>query len=289
MKNILLLLFVLSSLSLYAQTISNDKLYLGQTPPGNTPVIFAPGIISLTDRRETKIVFSPAGNECLIGIGEASTFKILYSKYENGLWSDVKPSAFIADGRAQEPFISPDGKKIFFTSHADIYVSSREGSTWSAPVKLESPVNTAAEEYHPTVTFNGTLYFCSMRDNSKGDIYRSKYVNGNYTKVEKLDSLLHCKNGAWDPFIAPDESYIIFTSIYPDGYGMEDQYISFNKNGQWTNPKNLGSKINTNKIEYGSYISPDNKYYFFSRPDGWGTNIPADIYWVKADFIDSLK
>lgn len=285
---ILFLSIAITSTSLFAQEIPVDSLYLGQTPPTDTPVVFAPGRISFPERRETKIVFSPANNECMIGIGESGTFKILYSKFENGSWSEPIPTTFITNTRAQEPFFSPDGQKFFYTSLADIYMSNREGQTWATPVKLGPPVNTTSEEYHPTVTLNETLYFCSMRNNSGGDIYRSVYDNGSYSIVEKLDNKIPCPYNAFDPFIAPDESYIIFTSIYPDGFGNEDQYISFNKNGRWTNPKNLGPKINTNKIEYGSYISPDNKYYFFSRPDGWGTNIPADIFWVSAGFVDSL-
>ena len=269
--------------------IPSDSLYFGQTPPDNTPIVFAPGFISLTNRRETKIVFSPANDECMIGIGESGTFKILYSKYDNDFWSVPEPANFITNTRTIEPFFSPDGQQIFFTSYADIYVSNKENQTWSTPIKLGSPINTPTEEYHPTVTLNRTLYFCSMRDNSCGDIYRSVFQNGNYSIVEKLDKVINKPYHAWDPFIAPDESYIIFTSIYPDGFGNEDQYISYNKNGRWTYPKNLGPKINTNKIEYGSYISLDNKYYFFSRPNGWGPNIPADIYWVSASFIDSLK
>jgi hypothetical protein len=132
-----------------------------------------------------------------------------------------------------------------------------------------------------------------MRENSSLNIYRARYENGNYNFVEKLPEVVNRhnsqQNGAWDPYIAPDESYIIFTSIRSGGYGQEDQYISYNRNGIWTNPKNVGPKINTNAIEYGSYISPDNKYYFFSRPSGWGPNAPADIYWVSANFIDSLR
>lgn len=294
MKKTFQLLFVNSVMliplmSVYAQAIPDDSLYFGQTPPGDTPVVFAPGRISFPNRRETKIVFSPANNESLIGVGASGTLKILYSKYDSSFWSVPQPADFITNNFAIEPFFSPDSQKIFFTSYADIYVSNRQGQTWSAPVKLGSPVNTLAEEYHPTVTNNGTLYFCSGRDNPLPDIYRSKYENGNYTTVEKLSRVFNMPYHAWDPFIAPDESYMIFTSIHPDGFGNEDQYISYNKNGSWTNPKNLGSKINTNKIEYGSYISPDSKYYFFSRPDGWGPNISADIYWVSSGFIDSLR
>jgi hypothetical protein len=47
--------------------------------------------------------------------------------------------------------------------------------------------------------------------------------------------------------------------------------------------------INTGAIEYGSYVSCDGEYYFFSRPAGWGPNIEADIYWVSTSFIDSIK
>jgi len=133
-----------------------------------------------------------------------------------------------------------------------------------------------------------------MRGNSAFAVYNSAYENGTYSAIEKLPDVINRHNsdqdGAYDPFIAPDESYIIFSSIRSGGYGQADQYISYNRNGSWTNPKNLGSSINSNAIEYGSYVSPDNKYYFFSRPAGWGPNAAADIYWIKIDeLIDSLR
>jgi hypothetical protein len=263
--------------------------YFNQIPPGDTAKIFAPGIISLDNRRETKIVFSPDCRECLIGIGESGKRKILYAKQDSGKWSEFVPADFITNDRAQEPFFSPDSQSIFFTSHADIYVSTRINKAWTTPIKLVSPINSDSEEYHPTVTLNGTLYFCSKRD-GEYCIYRSKYENEKYSAVEKLDTTINSRYGAWDPYIAPDESYVIFTSIYPDGYGKQNQYISFhNVNGTWSSPRNLGSSINTNKVEYGSYISPDKKYYFFSRPRGWMPNDSADIYWINADFIDLLR
>jgi hypothetical protein len=281
---------IITSSSLCAQVVPPDSLYWGQTPPGDSAIVFAPGVISLSDRRETKIVFSQDGLECLISVGEDSRFKILYSNHYSGYWLEPVPASFIPFNHSPiEPFFTPDSLHIFYTSNADIYMCTKVNQLWSTPVKLSSPVNTKSAEYHPTVTFDGTLYFCSTRDNTLPEVYRSKYENGNYTTVEKLDKVINMPDHAWDPFIAPDESYIIFTSIRTGGYGQEDQYISYNKNGHWTNPKNLGSKINTNKIEYGSYVSPDNKYYFFSRPSGWGPNIAADIYWASASFIDSLK
>ena len=275
------------------QSIPTDSLYLGQTPPGDSAIVFAPGNVSLPNRRETKLVFSPNNQECLIGIGTNNTFQILYTDFYSGYWKTRTPAYFIPTSRPIEPFFSPDSLYVFITSFADIFRCSRINQTWSTPVVLDSPVNTSFEEYHPTTALNKTLYFCSNRENSTLFIFRSVCENGNYSTVEKLPDVINrtdeTQHGAYDPFIAPDESYIIFTTIRPDGFGKEDQYISYHRNGNWTNPKNLGSSINSGAIEYGSYVSPDNKYYFFSRPVGWGPNAAADIYWIKIDdLIDSL-
>jgi hypothetical protein len=294
MKKIIISISCLMLISMgFAQPIPADSLYLGQIPPGDSAIIFAPGTISLPNRRETKIVFSPNNEECLIGIGINNTFQILYADFYNGYWKAPIPAYFITNSRPIEPFFSPDSLQIFFTSYADIYWSASLNQTWQAPVILASPVNTGFEEYHPTTSLNGTLYFCSMRENSGGYLYRSVIENGNYPTVEKLDVVINRHNseqdGAYDPYIAPDESYIIFSSIRSDGHGQADQYISYNRIGSWTNPKNLGPTINTSGIEYGSYVSPDGKYYFFSRPVGWGPNAAADIYWIRIDeLIDSL-
>jgi hypothetical protein len=68
---------IITSSSLCAQVVPPDSLYWGQTPPGDSAIVFAPGVISLSDRRETKIVFSQDGLECLISVGEDSRFKII--------------------------------------------------------------------------------------------------------------------------------------------------------------------------------------------------------------------
>jgi hypothetical protein len=281
----ILILIVTEFETSYSQQLP-DSAYFGQIPPGLTPKVFAPGLISLSGRRDTKIVFSPDGLECFIGTVLNSTFTFLYTKQTNGHWSDPVQADFLGTSDKREPFISPDGQKLFFVRNANIYVSIKDvNQQWSTPSKLASPVNSSAQEWHPTVTSDGTLYFCSTRTNPMC-IYRSQLENGQYRTVGKLDSTINSQYGAGDPYIAPNENYLIFSSTWPDGYGESDQYISYhNGDGIWTNPENLGSAINTNGIEYGSYISYDDKYYFFSRPAGWGPNIEADIYWIDACVI----
>ena len=265
-----------------SQQIS-DGPYLGQKPPGTKPEVFAPGIISLPDRRETKIVFSPDGQQCFIMAGS-----LLYTKQQNGHWLLPDIAHFLGKGGAGEPFFSPNEQRFFFVRKADIWMSTISSEKWSKPIKLDKPINTEAEEWHPTVTLNGTIYFCSSRNNPSGkyNIYCSKLKDSKYVTIKRLDSIINSQYGAWDPFIASDESYLIFSSNRPNGYGRVDQYISFqNKDGSWSEPNNLGPTINTNAIEYGSYITFDGKYFFFSRSEGWGANVPSDIYWVDSKVI----
>lgn len=257
--------------------------YFNQIAPGDTAKIFSTSFITLKIRGATKIVFSPDGQECLV----RTDIGVLYSKQENGHWADFTHPGFLGNLRLGEPFFSPDSQRIFFSggATADIWVSNRSNHTWTTPQLIPAPVSLDTSlEYHPTAALNGALYFCSKREGVYC-IYRSQYLNGNYSTIEKLDTIINSRYGAWDPFIAPDESYMIFTSIHPDGYGKEDQYISYNKNGHWTNPKNLGSEINTDKTEYGSYVGPENTYYFFCRR----TKIAAEMYWVSASFIETLR
>jgi len=67
------------------------------------------------------------------------------------------------------------------------------------------------------------------------------------------------------------------------GYGHRDLYLSLRRaDGTWSKPRNLGPKINTAYIEHGGRISPDKKYMFFTRSNGWDPgNHAADIYWVE--------
>ncbi len=69
-----------------------------------------------------------------------------------------------------------------------------------------------------------------------------------------------------DPFVAPDESYLIFTSTRPGGFGREDLYIGYKKvDGSWTEPKNMGKTINSSGVDFCPMLSPDGKYLFFTR------------------------
>jgi hypothetical protein len=265
------------------ELVPPDGPYLGQKPPGLTPEVFAPGLVSVPGRRVTKVVFSPDGQEAFIRTAfSRADRRLLHTRQQGGHWSAMQPADSLksqaTDSDYGEPFVAPDGRKLFLVKNADIWVSIRENAAWAKPSPLPAPVSTPSEEWHATVTLDGTLYFCSNRDKPQGGyaIYRARLREGQYAQVEKIDGTINSEYGAWDPFIAPDESYLVFTSTRPGGYGKEDQYISYRRGGGWSEPRNLGPAINTSESEYGSYVSPDGKYYFFSRPAG------GSIFWVDS-------
>ena len=86
------------------------------------------------------------------------------------------------------------------------------------------------------------------------------------------------------PGIAPDESFLVFNPVQPRGLGDADLYLSLRQSdGTWTTPRNLGPRVNSAYLDIGPYISPDKKYMFFTRSNGWYENPyrdNSDIYWM---------
>ncbi len=286
-------LVLISSTICIAQQIP-DGPYFGQEPPGLIPEIFAPGIICLENRYEQNAAFSPDGTEFFFSLTNSSWgwFTIMYTKQENGHWTTPVTASFLGDFYNCEPCFSHDGQKLFFTSprpsappwNTDIWMTERTETGWKEPVNLGPQVNSDTFEWHVSVTTDGTLYFLSRRAGGEGlgDLYCSRLTDNGYSRAENLGYPINTNSQEGDPFIAPDESYLIFTSHRSGGYGKGDLYISFRKNdGSWGTPVNLGPHFNTAAYENGSTISPDGKFLFFTRRQDWNTNIDSDIYWVS--------
>ncbi|MFA4853334.1 MAG: putative Ig domain-containing protein, partial [Bacteroidales bacterium] len=277
--------------------------YLGQTPPGDSAIIFAPGKISLESRFEQCIAFSPDGKELVFGVSNSNWnyMSIFIMKYDGSSWSEPIKAPFLGDtDNGLTPIYSYDNSKIFFTSHRpqypalDIWMSERTETGWKAPVKMGPPINTPSIEFEVSISANNTLYFSSTRPGGIGDQdnYSSKLEDGKYKNAINLGSPINSNKGNDTPFIARDESYLIFASDRVGSYETDkrDLYISYRKNDNtWTNPKNMGSKINTTGYDLFPYVSPDNKYMFFTRRDSWLNSSPSKIYWISASIIDDLK
>ncbi len=272
--------------------------YMGQTPPGESPELFAPGIVSSIWGLHSAAAFSPDGNMAMwapmITIpGELySTGGILMSERVNGRWTPPRFTAFTGDKEGDVPFFSPDGKRVYFMSmmappddpksrKERIWYVDRTAERWSAPKLVNAAVNDYPHHWHFSVDANHTLYFGSSVPEGlgEGDIYSAKLVDGEWQKPENLGAPVNSEKGEGMPFIAPDGSYLIFSRAY-------DLYISYRKeDGVWTEPVNLGKPINSPSIEICPMVSPDGKYMFFLSQRGGESH----IWWVDAGFIKKLK
>ena len=273
--------------------------YLGQNPPGMTPEVFAPGIIS-TDATEGASSFAHDHSFYLFARARSLEDGILITEQRNGSWSKPRLAAFSAGAHDWDFMLAPDGKTVFVASgrpadsqevtlqYHRIWVSKRVEQGWSTPQLLPPPVNTGQHDSYPSITTDGTLYFFSRRDGGLGlaDIYKSTASGGKFTNVKNLGETINTEYHEVDPYIAPDESYLIFCSDRPGGFGKDDFYITFRRtNGSWTEPHNMGAKFNTAHHEYIPYVTPDGKYFFFTSNVGGD----RDIFWVDARVIEEFR
>jgi hypothetical protein len=282
-------LMLLCSISI-SQTIPPDSLYFGQTPPGNTPQLFAPGIVSLPGRNEAVITFSPDGSTVFFYIQkypQPGTPFIMSTTY-SAHWPSPDTVPFAAGRSTAEPFLAYNGTRLYMyatnaVNHegiADLSYSLLQNGVWGDPVSMGDPPNSDSYQYHPCIVGDSSVYFSS----NAGHVCRSQYINGLYqSRVILPRPVNYIGSPTWgDPYVAPDESYMVIKAIRDGGFGQNDLYIAYRKtDGSWTNPKNLGDVINTPYDETSGDITPDGLYMTY------GSN--EDLYWVGTVFIDSLK
>ena len=269
--------------------------YLGQKPPGTTPAVFAPNLVS-TEAGELNSVFPPDGREFYF----TRQRRVHEVRDQDGVWGRPQRLAVAGDYSTVDMFVTGDGKRMYVCStrplagqgepknDRDIWVVTRTAQGWSEPTNLGETVNSPKDDLYPTLTARGDLYFCSRREGGKGrhDIYRAGLANGSFGQPVNVGSPINSPASDFDPYVAPDESYIIFASDRPGGLGNADLYISFRtKEGSWSEPRNMGAQVSSPYLDYAPMVSPDGKYLFFTSGRGGAD----DIYWVNARVIDAMR
>jgi Tol biopolymer transport system component len=309
-------------MALHSRQVDFPKLtgpYLGQTLPGMTPEIFAPGIISTELHDDAAPVFSPDGNEVyfriVYKIEETNYGTIFMMRLENGVWSSPKVAPFSGQYMDGSVTFSKDFQKLYFGStrsdgdklsgDLDLWEVSRVGSGWGKPNRLRE-LNSEGNESYPSESSDGALYWTveAKRNDPKPEIFRSRRIDGQWTKRERVN-FFRGSDSARNFVFAPDGSFILFTMGTPDH--DVDLYVGFKRDdGSWGDPINLGPAVNSSYMDKCPSLSPDGKFLFFvsSRPNGnknpqkvWPHPLfknlkeifSADVYWVSSKIIDELR
>ncbi len=268
-----------------------ENPYFGEKPPGLTPKLFAPPIVSPDGLFEGGN-FSPDMKEYYFsrknGKYEKRTFFVI--RYENNSWGNESETDI------RYPKFSKDGNIIYVGNK----YRERIECGWSELKSLGPPFS---DKHIMGISFSdyGTSYFdeISFDQNNKPDtigaISYSRLVNGKYEPRQKLGKDIN--TGTWiaHPYIAPDESYLIWDQKGAGGYGQADIFISFKqKDGPWLPGINMGNIINTELSESGAYVTVDGKYLFFTRgewevkEDG-SENWVGKPFWVDSQIIENLR
>ncbi|NHJ48139.1 MAG: hypothetical protein FK733_10155 [Asgard group archaeon] len=273
--------------------------YLGLPLPGLEPEIFAPGVVNTHHHEHSGPTFTPNGLEFYWSRwrrpdpDKELPQVIMFMKQVNGIWSKPEVASFSGKYSDGGPVFSYDGQKIFFYSTRpnlkwgehdnNIWFVERTPKGWSEAIKLDVPINNDKIQAGPSIAKNGNLYYCSYSERIDDvEIVRSIIKENKFQKPKALGGHFNTAYRDWLPCIAPDESYIIYSSNGPKNIGRYDLYISFKSDeDQWSNPINLGEKINSKGTERFPCLTLDGKFLFFVRD--------STIYWVSAKIIDNFK
>ncbi len=263
---------------------NNRAAYLGQQPPGNTPEVFAKGLLVDSGIVLGRMSFSNDGKAFFYSFAkhwfssEGSGTKELV--FDGQRWQ--KPVVIAED--LTNPALSPDDKTLYLGApNGQVWVMHKSSQGWSKPeFWLQQPYGL----YNFQATKSGTYYTGSNgTSGSKSDWSTYDFckltISGKDTTISSLGKTINTNAFDGDFFIAPDESYIIISAKETSSYECE-LWISFQKkDNTWSEPQSLGPEINDGLAHrFGQYVSPDGKYLFYTR--GTSEN-DCNFYWVRFD------
>jgi len=261
----------------------------------NQALIYEPGIIS--DDGAFGFTLSPDGRTAywVMSKGKRDTLRIVMAERqgdgkwqapvvapfstERGLWKDI------------DPMFSPDGNLLIFQSNRpsavrqdtkrfDVWMVQRTPTGWTSPVPFDPVINTDSSESFLSIANSGNVYYTVENGRHQGDLFMAKRKGKQYDKPQRLLPPLNSDARESNPFIAPDESYLIYAAPAPGGQGDSDLFISFRQRRGWSKPINLGTGINSSQNEFCPFLHPGEDRLYFTRMQRTTSRNVENIYYV---------
>jgi len=275
----------------------------------NGPGLFAPGAISGA-ADDMSPAFSPDGNTVFFSRGNDSGSVILESHRLKGAWSTPVIAPFSGKWNDLEPAMAPDGSFLVFASNrpaaneakptdgrfdgkvfpalgGSLWRVDRRGAEGDGPKRLPDAINADTGTFSPSVAADGSVYFMRpARPNGRFALYRSQYRDGAYQAATPV-GVGDATTEDVDPAIAPDESFIVYSSNHPERHDPKRLQIAFRQYGEWGAPIDLGDEINETGSNIESRLGSDHCTLYFStntvppasfpRPQGQADQLLAQM------------
>ncbi len=276
------------------------------------PIMLAPDHLA-SSLDEYNGTFSTNGSEFYFTTNTPKKGIICFTTLgQDNQWNKPKIAAFSGKYSEYDPLFSPDGKRLYFSSDRPLHAEDSAGTTriwyvekqdtiWSEPQAVDLGQEGT---YYSSITKKGDIYFNIW---NTGDMYKATKTPEGYV-TEALPEVINSDNAEGDPFVSPDEDYLIFRG-YENSMGYGDLFISYKIDDSWTEPENLGEPINSKDHEMCPYVTPDGKFFIFasSRMNAPYPSEPlhsldemrekhhdadngeTNIYYISADFIKEKR
>jgi Tol biopolymer transport system component len=290
--------------------------YQQDTITHNQPAVtlFAPGAIPTSATGNAAPAFTRDGKTVYIGQSpKGGDISIMVSHLAGGKWPAPEMADFSGKYRDLEPAFSPDGKYIIFASNRPHNVGDslldgnynksiqkgKGGNLWKVkitkkgagvPERLPDVINANSSVFSPAVAGDGSIYFMRADSGKSFHIYRSQLTNGRFEKPVRVSFSLD-KYGEYDPAVAPDESFIIYSTGRPPAPPhTADLFIVFKEGNSWGDPIDLRSLLSDKVYGVEGRLSPDLKtLYFTNQRKANGETDPDGSYTWMVDISGVLK
>jgi WD40-like Beta Propeller Repeat len=291
--------------------------WLGQQPPGAEPALFL-----ATALAERDAAWTLDGKQFFYSMWERRHGYLLTRTLGAEGWSEPSFAPFSSPEHPElEPFIAHNGAWLYFISKRphpdgtevekfDLWRVPKTESGWGAPEPLPEPISTEHDEFYPSLTTTGDLYFTSDRPGGLGgeDIWWAEWTGESWADPVNLGPAVNSPGPEFNSLIAPDGSWLIFGAVREGDMGGGDMHIAFRgPDGEFLPAVNMGEPVNSAALDYCPALSPDGAIFFFTSsrvPDGSPdpTNFVEletlmagpgngrdNIWWVSAEVIEDLR
>ncbi|OOG71584.1 OmpA family protein [Algoriphagus sp. A40] len=176
------------------------------------------------------------------------------------------------------PVLTADGEQILFTKRdgtgnfdkEDIYTSFLDpAGSWTLPQSLAQSINSPFNEGTCSVTADGNILIYTSCDapDSQGscDLYVAYKVKGTWERPTNMGTKVNSRSWDSQPSLSADGRILFFSSNRRGGFGGNDIWYSVRQNdGTWSDAKNLGDVVNTQKDEISPFMFFNNEILFFA-------------------------